>query len=331
MGKLNSFSPNDFLEMHLDMGIHTYLYDKKVRQKQRTFNISNELANFCSESEQFKNQSIVNWKANYHEPLKLKLENHTPGYFAMYFELGDGFYMHSTYNQNYVKGNSIYMIFCSDFSNKNYVLMPQNSSQHSFIVVYSTAELRELAEKYPEILAIPYRRFERGESFFLQSTQRMLTAEMRLIISQIKQARLLGNVREPYIEAKTMELLALQFGHLNAASAKCLMRKSDENKIYEAQEILLSNIQQQPTIPELARQIGVNEMKLKQGFKQIFGQGIHQYLVNHRLTLARQLLLETDSNIAEIAFECGYSYSSHFCTAFKRKFGVTPSKMRADD
>lgn len=328
MGEIKSFRANDFVEMNFDMGIHNYLYDKDSQDKRRVFDSSNPYLNFRSESEQFKTQAIIDWRASYREPLKLTFDNYGEGYFAMYFELGDGFYMHSDINKNFIKSNSIYMVFCRDFSNENYGLMLKNSLQHSFVVIYSIEELRKLAEKYPEILENPYRRFEKGESFFLQGKQHILTAEMRLIISQIKQAQLLGNVREPYIEAKTMELLALQFSHLITPKTKYCKRKSDKNKIYEAQEILLSDIHQLPTIPELAKQVGVNEMKLKQGFKEIFGQSIHQYVVNYRLTLAREILLDSDKSIAEVAFECGYSYPSHFCTAFKRHFGVPPSKIR---
>lgn len=328
MEKFKSLSVHDFVEMNFDMTIHSYLYDKEIEEKKRIFRNSNSFADFHSESEQFKKQAIVDWRVAYHESLKLTFNNYPSDYFAMYFELGDGYCMHSNFKERIVEGNSIHMVFCRDFNEKNYGLMTKNSEQHSFVVVYSSEEFRGLAERYPEVLEEPYRRFERGESFFLQGTQHQLTAEMRLIIAQIKQAQLFGSVREPYVEAKTMELLALQFDALKPPRIKCCKRKVDQRKIYQAQEILLSDIHYMPTISSLAKEVGVNEMKLKQGFKELLGQGVHEYIVNNRLMYARQLLLDTEKSISEIAMLCGYSYPSHFSTAFKRRFGVAPVSLR---
>ena len=41
-----------------------------------------------------------------------------------------------------------------------------------------------------------------------------------------------------------------------------------------------------------------------------------------------QFLLDTDKTIFEIALDCGYEYASHFTTAFKRKYGLTPKQFK---
>jgi AraC-like DNA-binding protein len=43
---------------------------------------------------------------------------------------------------------------------------------------------------------------------------------------------------------------------------------------------------------------------------------------------AKRLLETTDRSITEVAFDVGYEYSSNFTTAFKRRFGITPSLAR---
>ncbi|MFC2634249.1 MAG: helix-turn-helix transcriptional regulator, partial [Capnocytophaga granulosa] len=52
------------------------------------------------------------------------------------------------------------------------------------------------------------------------------------------------------------------------------------------------------------------------------------YLYDYKMNLAQQLLLHTDKSIGEIALQCGYEHLSHFSTAFKRKFGLSPQEMR---
>ena len=49
-----------------------------------------------------------------------------------------------------------------------------------------------------------------------------------------------------------------------------------------------------------------------------------QYLFDYRMRLAVLYLLDSDMTINDIAIKLGYDYQSHFCTAFKRKYGVTP-------
>ena len=63
-------------------------------------------------------------------------------------------------------------------------------------------------------------------------------------------------------------------------------------------------------------------------FKAETGKTPHDYLCDLRMTCARNLLLNTEQTIHQIASECGFQSSSHFQTLFKQKFGVTPGKFR---
>jgi len=46
------------------------------------------------------------------------------------------------------------------------------------------------------------------------------------------------------------------------------------------------------------------------------------------MSMASQYLLDSDLPIADIGIKLGYDYQSHFCTAFKRKYGVSPMEYR---
>jgi AraC-like DNA-binding protein len=91
---------------------------------------------------------------------------------------------------------------------------------------------------------------------------------------------------------------------------------------------LLAHLDCPPSLTELAKVAGLNAYKLKRGFKETFGVPAFQYLADVRLGRAREDMLAGRKSATEIAFELGYSSLPHFSHAFKKKFGVSPSRVR---
>lgn len=83
-----------------------------------------------------------------------------------------------------------------------------------------------------------------------------------------------------------------------------------------------------PTISELSRELGLNITKLKKGFKLLYGTTIYGYHKKAKLQHARDLLLNTELTILDVAYQSGYISQSQFGVAFKEEFGVTPSDVR---
>ena len=81
-----------------------------------------------------------------------------------------------------------------------------------------------------------------------------------------------------------------------------------------------------PTLQDLASEIGLNVKKLKEGFKQIYGETVFGYLLDYKMNEARSMLNSKQYNVNEISIKLGYSTSSHLISAFKKKFGTTPKK-----
>ena len=69
-------------------------------------------------------------------------------------------------------------------------------------------------------------------------------------------------------------------------------------------------------------------MKLKQGFKELFATTPFAYLRNYRLEMAQNLLLENNMSVLAVASAVGYANSSHFATAFRKKFGISPKACK---
>ncbi|WP_195908394.1 AraC family transcriptional regulator [Novosphingobium sp. Gsoil 351] len=136
----------------------------------------------------------------------------------------------------------------------------------------------------------------------------------------------------PYLAAKAKELACAMIAELNAARERPVtnLRSSvrDVSRINEARDIILDQFQRPPTIPQLARSVGVNQTKLKALFKNTFGLTIHEFTQKCRMDRAAELLTTTDVGIAEIAYAVGYDHAASFTHAFKGHFGHAPSQVR---
>ncbi|MBK8192216.1 MAG: helix-turn-helix transcriptional regulator [Lewinellaceae bacterium] len=67
----------------------------------------------------------------------------------------------------------------------------------------------------------------------------------------------------------------------------------------------------------------------KRDFQQFFQETPGKWLLHKRLEHAAKLLLNSNSNITQLAFDCGFEDASHFSRAFKQKMGLSPSEFRA--
>ncbi len=106
-----------------------------------------------------------------------------------------------------------------------------------------------------------------------------------------------------------------------------IKKEYDRERILFAREYLILHIDIPPSLPELSRLAGINEFKLKNGFKELFGQPVFAWLADYRLETARSELMKGDRTVTEIAFELGFSSPQHFSTAFKKKYGVSPKQI----
>lgn len=111
-------------------------------------------------------------------------------------------------------------------------------------------------------------------------------------------------------------------------SCPFLRDETNVERLRIAKAIVLAKFENPPPLRELARQVGMNEYQLKAGFKRVYGAPIYKYVHEHRMERARQLLEHPSTTVNEIAYAIGYSNSSHFIAAFKKRFGMTPKQFR---
>ena len=187
----------------------------------------------------------------------------------------------------------------------------------------------EIADKLPEPLA---KYLLQGEASAYRDSLPMKT-DMVTAASMILGNELQGSLRRYYIEGRALELLALSLqacidAEANIDNPQRGMSQREVERMHKTRQLLEEQYVNPPTIGELARHIGLNEAKLMHDFKQLFGQTIFDFTQNLRMDEAKRLLETTERSITEVAFDVGYEYSSNFTTAFKRRFGITPSAAR---
>ncbi|WP_292871013.1 AraC family transcriptional regulator, partial [Nostoc sp. LPT] len=158
------------------------------------------------------------------------------------------------------------------------------------------------------------------------------TPTMQLLLRQILQCPFQETLRQMYLEAKVLELLVLQiaqWGENNQVLQRSLFFRPDEiERLHHAKAILNQTLPHPPSLLDLANQVGLNDFKLKRGFREVFGTTVLGYVLSLRLEQAKQLLINTNLTIAEIAYQVGYESSSHFGYLFKRQLGMTPRNYR---
>jgi AraC-like DNA-binding protein len=125
-----------------------------------------------------------------------------------------------------------------------------------------------------------------------------------------------------------LEIMGLYFSDKKPNTENCPFLNDQETvrKIKHAKEYLLKHLDSPPGLKELAKIAGLNEYQLKVGFKEIYGNTVYGYLLDHKLDHARVLLDSSRFQVNEVAYQIGYANPSHFIAAFKKKFGVTPKK-----
>tara|TARA_B100000927_G_scaffold289968_1_gene287664 strand:+ start:2547 stop:3413 length:867 start_codon:yes stop_codon:yes gene_type:complete len=132
-----------------------------------------------------------------------------------------------------------------------------------------------------------------------------------------------------YLKAKTYELFSLIFQKdIDKEIEKCPFIMNDDHimKIKLAKDIIIAEYDNPPTLVELSNKIDLSLKKLKQGFKEVYGSPVFQYLLEYKMNLSKQLLAGGNYNVNEVSMRLGYSTASHFIAAFKRRFGITPKQ-----
>ncbi len=174
----------------------------------------------------------------------------------------------------------------------------------------------------------PIERFLEGrhqDFFMMPRPSRVINRVLR----QIQANPYLGPMADLYLQSKIYEMLAEALTDL----AGCQddggrMVADDRRRVQMAQELLLADPFDPPSLETLANAVGLSQRRLVEAFREVYGRTVWAWLAEERLNQAGALLRDGALPIKRIAFLSGYAHVSNFTIAFARRFGMAPASYR---
>lgn len=154
------------------------------------------------------------------------------------------------------------------------------------------------------------------------------TPVVNMAIHQMLNCPYLCPLKRLYLESKALELISHSLAQFVSPEStlknSSTLRPDDIERIHHAREIISRDLENPPTLFELARLVGLSHVKLNRVFREVYGATVFGYLHKIRLERAKLLLEEQRMNVTEAAFTVGYNSLPSFSSAFSKHFGLKP-------
>lgn len=260
-------------------------------------------------------------------PTKLYFD-YEPDTVEMHFTLAGSSTMNcKNYTESFTISEDEHNIYYSKNMRGNVVWNTQSVS------VFEVNLKPDYFEKYlpnQDIFNIFRKSIQSRETTLLNKQNYYITPQMHLIIQEIMNCNRKGVYKKMYLESKVLELLLLQIEQIQRFKfhKSFSLAKIEIEKMNYAKEIILDRIDAPLSLNELAKKVNTNDCTLKKNFKRVFGTTVFGFLNDTKLEEAKNLIIEQDITINEIAHSIGYKNQQHFSKAFRKKYGVNPSVLR---
>ena len=164
---------------------------------------------------------------------------------------------------------------------------------------------------------------------------RLAVLEDDLVVAQITKSILpfLGRSDAPSVLALDQFSLILgahliqQYGVLRKAARHSKGGLAPWQK-RRASELLRENMHGRIRLSEVARECGLSTSHFARSFKASFGTSTHQWLIQHRIEHAKELMTQTTMSLIEIAVLSGFNDQAAFTHTFHELVGVSPGRWR---
>ncbi|MBO9561540.1 MAG: helix-turn-helix transcriptional regulator [Niastella sp.] len=215
------------------------------------------------------------------------------------------------------------------------------SKEFDITVFNKTLVLETFGVQFPSALFIQFtqhandslKRFAEdilsGKNVMLSEQWGAIDSPIQQVLQQIIHCKYNEEMKKLFLLSKSIELLVLcAEAYEHTRQEQFIKSPADKEKLIAVRDIINERVQDPPNLSQIARMVGLNEYKLKRGFKEVFNNTVFGYLADQRLHLAQRYLRDTRKTAAEISFELGFATPQHFNNAFRKKFGVTPAAAR---
>ncbi|WP_462409013.1 AraC family transcriptional regulator [Neobacillus sp. Marseille-QA0830] len=172
-----------------------------------------------------------------------------------------------------------------------------NGSNRTHCLKLTTEETQELTSLYSRLSDLK----ESSDSYAWEIKQKILLSEILIIINEI------------YMEG------------IRRRSAEKIT-STEHQLLIPIMEYIGVNYDKDLNAQQVAELFGLNRHSLNGLFKDITGISFHKYLVNTRVIIARELLMQGDISITQVCYESGFNDYAHFIRTFTNTVGISPGK-----
>ncbi len=279
--------------------------------------------------EQFNTELNVHYTSfKSYKNLLIQAEDNTP-FFCLTFVLNGSSIFKNAYLDQQIEYNNPLVTLHYIKQGKGWANIMGKQQQEFFELQFPPEIFSALSENISSKVDSFLKKCSNSMAIMDPQFQIAINPEMKSVIDQINHCSFTGKMKEVYYKNKASELLMLYISALENKEQYFSVQNKDKKKIEEAKDFILSNPPNKLlSLKEISLASGLNEFKLKKGFKEIFGTCVSQFMIDRKLQHAYELIINSEMSISEISSLAGYSYPQHFSKAFKKHFGKNPSKLR---
>jgi AraC-like DNA-binding protein len=156
-----------------------------------------------------------------------------------------------------------------------------------------------------------------------------MTAEIERTLIQLYRIDETTKFPEMLYRAKAHELIWLFFDRLfsRKTAAMTPLNTADAEKIYGVRKSILADLGSPPQLALLAKNAGMSLTKMKQLFRQVFGDSIYNFYQAARMDEAASLL--NHLSVSQVGYRVGFSNLSHFSRVFEKHHRMKPKRYQA--
>ena len=197
----------------------------------------------------------------------------------------------------------------------------------------SEEEIVEAVDQYIESISFPLKSLQQHHVVIME----LVTALFRFSVNNDIAAEGVGGdigilygkllELEPDALRKWLTDISLCFSE-NLVTARSRSTQSFVSKAKEHVRSQYADVQL--SLAQICERLGVSNSYFSTVFKKETGKSFVSYVTDYRMEQAARLLIETNEKSYVIAQKVGYTDPNYFSYVFKRKFGVSPSKYRAE-
>lgn len=271
---------------------------------------------------------ISEWKLKYYSDMRVQGTN-TSDYLQLIFCIEEGMSWTIEETQENFDINKGEVVIYNGNGKNEVAFYKGNSDYHFKSIKIPVTYFTNILNTYFELNEVQIY----SSKLFDDVLKIVMTNNMMRVLSEIKDFLLYrGGLGHLFLEAKILELLSMCLSEVLEIrilpTNNNRLSRTDRETVLKAKDFIDSQIDYAPSYKEIAEHVHVSVSKLSKDFMNFVGQPIHSYIIEQRLEKATALLLENNLSISQIAVLVGYSKSSNFTEAFRKKFGVTPKAYR---